>query len=78
VCRGGKVVRIEEWDDKDALTQHKVTILELNNYILTHLVILYVVVMKPDTILTYFMKLLDNSHGLTPYILRLSLCDSYM
>jgi hypothetical protein len=35
-------------------------ILEVNNYFLIHLVILDVVVMKLDTILTYFMELFSS------------------
>jgi hypothetical protein len=37
-----------------------VVILEVNNYFLIHLVILDVVVMKLDTILTYFMELFSS------------------
>jgi hypothetical protein len=61
-----KVVEIRECDDKDVVTHQKVAILELNNYVLTHLVILDIVVMKVDTILTCFTELIDNYHGLAP------------
>jgi hypothetical protein len=61
-----KVVEVRECDDKDVVTHHKVAILELNNYVLTRLVILDIVVMKVDTILTCFTELIDSYHGLTP------------
>jgi hypothetical protein len=51
-----KVIEIRECDDKYVVTHQKVAILELNNYFLTHPVILDVVVMKLDTILNCFMK----------------------
>jgi hypothetical protein len=50
-CRGSKVVEIRE-----CVTHHKVLILELNNYLLTRLVILDVVVMKLDTIFSCFTE----------------------
>jgi hypothetical protein len=55
-----KVKQIRECDDKDVDTNQKVVILELNNYISTHLVILDVVVMCLDTIVTCFMELVDS------------------
>jgi hypothetical protein len=48
------------------VTHQKVAILELNNYVLTRLVIVDIVVMKVDTILTCFTELIDSYHGLTP------------
>jgi hypothetical protein len=57
---GEKVIQIRECDDKDAVTQQKVVILELNHYIFTLLVILDVVVMKLDTISTCIMELVGS------------------
>jgi hypothetical protein len=51
---------IGECDDKNVVTHQKVAILELNNYILTRLVIMDVVVMKVDTGLTCFTKLVSS------------------
>jgi hypothetical protein len=47
-----KVIEIGECDDKNVVIHQKLAILELNNYVLIHLAILYVVVIKLDTILT--------------------------
>jgi hypothetical protein len=58
--KGEKVVQIRECDDKDIVIQQKVMILELTNYILTCLVILDVLVMKLNTILTCFTKLVGS------------------
>jgi hypothetical protein len=55
-----KVIEIRKCNDKDVVTHQKVVILELNNYVLTHLIILDVVVMKVDTILTCFTELVDS------------------
>jgi hypothetical protein len=55
-----KVVETEECDDKDVVTHQKVAILKLNNYFLIYLVILDVVVMKLDTIFSYFTELVGS------------------
>jgi hypothetical protein len=55
-----QVIQIGECDNKDIITHHNVTILELNNYFLTRLVVLDVVVMKLNTILTCFTEPVDN------------------
>jgi hypothetical protein len=55
-----KVVLIRECDDKDVVTHQKVVILVLNNYVLIHLVLLDVVVMKLDTILICLVELVDS------------------
>jgi hypothetical protein len=57
---GEKVIQIRECDDKDAITQQKVVLHVLNHYIFPRLVILDVVVMKFDTISTYFMELVGS------------------
>jgi hypothetical protein len=57
---GENVIQIGECDNKDAVIQQKVVILELNNYILTHFLILDVVVRKLNTILTYFTQLVSS------------------
>jgi hypothetical protein len=70
------IVEIVECDNKDVATHQKVEILVLNNYVLICLVILNVVVMKLDTILTCLTELVDNKHGLTHYILQVSMHHS--
>jgi hypothetical protein len=51
---------IGECDDKNVVTHQKVAFLELNNYVLTRLVIMDVVVMKVDTGLTCFTELVSS------------------
>jgi hypothetical protein len=53
-------------------------LLLLNYYIVAHLVILDVVVMKLDTILTCFTEIAGMQHGLSLYILRANMSHSYM
>jgi hypothetical protein len=55
-----KVIEIRECDDKDVVTHHKVTILVLNNYVLIHLVILDVVVMKLNTMFSCLTELVNS------------------
>jgi hypothetical protein len=55
-----KIVEIGEYDDKYVITHQKVAIIELNNYFLTHLVILDVLVMKLDTIFSCFIELVGS------------------
>jgi hypothetical protein len=55
-----KIVEIGEYDDKYVIAHQKVAIIELNNYFLTHLVILDVVVMKLDTIFSCFIELVGS------------------
>jgi hypothetical protein len=51
-----KVIEIRECDDKYDVTHQKVVIHELNNYFLTHPVILDVVVIKLNTTFSCYME----------------------
>jgi hypothetical protein len=55
-----KIIEIRDYDDKDAITHQKKAILILNNYVLTHLVILDVVVLKLHTISTCVTELVGS------------------